>query len=337
MASHRRHPFNVRQRSGCSSERPACRRSPTHAASDARPGPDIHHKSRHPHHGRRQQMTAIQERVSRSAYGRLHQSHNATLVEVGPGTPCGEMMRRYWHPIGASTEVTETPQIVRVLGEDLVLFRDRAGRPGLLYPRCMHRGTSLYYGKVEERGIRCCYHGWLFDVNGACLEQPLEPNCGINKDVAAQPSYPVEERYGLVFAYMGPPDRQPVLPRYDNLEELAPGEFLQVDTSGFVGYSDVHPDPSIPYNWLQHFENLLDQGHIYVLHQGMTKFKYTLGADTLPKGRFEYIDGGVTYTRYLKVPSGQTVYQTSVLRLPNVSLVPNVSLDSMRGNPKIGL
>src|SRR6185369_12761687 len=99
----------------------------------------------------------------------------------------------------------------------------------------------------------------------------------------------------------------------------------------------VHPDPSIPYNWLQHFENLLDQGHIYVLHQGMTKFKYTLGADTLPKGRFEYIDGGVTYTRYLKVPSGQTVYQTSVLRLPNVSLVPNVSLDSMRGNPKIGL
>jgi hypothetical protein len=94
------------------------------------------------------------------AYGRRSPVHNPVWTEVGPGTACGEFMRRYWNPVAVSAEVTTVPQKLRILGEDLVLFRDRKGRPGLLYPRCMHRGTTLYYGKVEEDGIRCCYHGW---------------------------------------------------------------------------------------------------------------------------------------------------------------------------------
>ena len=97
-----------------------------------------------------------------TAYGRPRPSYDATLVEVEPGTPGGEMLRRYWHPLAVAADVTTRPQKVRALAEDLILFRAGDGRP-LLYPRCCHRGTTLYYGKVEPAGIRCCYHGWLFD------------------------------------------------------------------------------------------------------------------------------------------------------------------------------
>ncbi len=122
-----------------------------------------------------------------SAYGRAPAHFNATLAAVGPGTPCGELLRRYWHPISLSDTVHSVPRKVRILGEDLVLFRDRQGRAGLLYPRCMHRGTSLYYGRIEQEGIRCCYHGWLFDVEGRCLDQPCEPDHGRQRESARQP------------------------------------------------------------------------------------------------------------------------------------------------------
>ena len=108
------------------------------------------------------------------AYGRTAGAFDPELVEVEAGTPAGELLRRYWHPVGLSTEATELPRAVRMLGEDLILYRDRSGTPGLLTPRCCHRGTSLLYGKVEDNGIRCCYHGWLFDAEGLCLDQPCE-------------------------------------------------------------------------------------------------------------------------------------------------------------------
>jgi phenylpropionate dioxygenase-like ring-hydroxylating dioxygenase large terminal subunit len=126
----------------------------------------------------------------------------------------GELLRRYWHPIALSESLRDLPKRVTILGEELVLFRDRQGRAGLLYPRCMHRGTSLYYGKVEDRGIRCCYHGWLFDVRGHCLEQPCEPRGRQGSRSSAPTVVSVEERYGFVFAYLGPAEKQPVLPRY---------------------------------------------------------------------------------------------------------------------------
>src|SRR5688572_25256081 len=110
-----------------------------------------------------------------TAYGRPAPTSRREWTEVGPGTPMGELLRRYWHPIGLAGDASQTPRQVRVLGEDLILFRDGEGRPGLVYPHCAHRGASLYYGKVEARGIRCCYHGWLFDVKGRCVDQPCEP------------------------------------------------------------------------------------------------------------------------------------------------------------------
>ncbi len=153
------------------------------------------------------------------------------LVEVGRGTPMGELLRRYWHPIGLTKDAGGTPRKIRALGEDLILFRDGQGRPGLLHARCAHRGTTLYYGKVEAAGIRCCYHGWLFDAEGHCLEQPCEPQGGQFKDKVRQPWYPAEEKYGLIFAYMGPPERKPVLPTYECLEVMDAGEFVEADNS----------------------------------------------------------------------------------------------------------
>src|SRR5688572_31455148 len=146
-----------------------------------------------------------------TAYGRKPGSYRKELTEVTAGTPMGELLRRYWHPIAMSGDDLSIPRPVKILGEELILFRDGSGRPGLVHPRCAHRGTTLYYGKVEERGIRCCYHGWLFDVEGRCLEQPCEPEMGLHRDRVRQPWYPVVDHYGLVFAYMGPPAKKPLL------------------------------------------------------------------------------------------------------------------------------
>ena len=107
----------------------------------------------------------------------LSKEENELLTRVGPSTPAGEMLRRYWWPVGFSALVKEksSPTKIRLLGEDFVLFRDGGGRLGLVDLHCSHRGTSLEFGRVEDQGLRCCYHGWLYDVNGRCLEQPAEP------------------------------------------------------------------------------------------------------------------------------------------------------------------
>ena len=143
-----------------------------------------------------------------TAYAMRPSASRTELTEVGRGTPMGELLRRYWHPIGLVADATDIPRKVRALAEDLILFRDRHGRVGLLHARCCHRGTTLYYGKVEEDGIRCCYHGWKFDTEGRCLEQPCEPDGGQFRDKMRQPWYPVAERYGLIFAYMGPSEKK---------------------------------------------------------------------------------------------------------------------------------
>ena len=199
-----------------------------------------------------------------TGYGRPRSSHDARLTEVGPGTPMGEALRRYWHPVACSTAlVSDVPHRVKVLGENLIVFRDGAGRPGVVFERCAHRGSSLYYGRIEDDGIRCCYHGWKYDVQGHCLEQACEPDRGRRRDVARQPWYPVEERYGLVFVYMGPPESRPPLPRYDFFEELGEGESI---------YSEI-PVPGMSvtglvmhFNWLQGFENAVDPVHAAWLH-----------------------------------------------------------------------
>ncbi len=220
----------------------------------------------------------------RTGYDLAPPEHNAALTEVGRGTPMGELLRRYWHPIGLTGDATETPTLVKALGEELILFRDGEGRAGLVHPRCAHRGSSLYFGKVEARGIRCCYHGWLFDVEGNCLEQPCEPNFGVGQlGTVRQPWYPVRERYGLIWTYMGPADRQPLLPRYRLLEELDHGEVLDTDDRSIGSGGPVIVD----FNWFQHYENVLDPFHVVVLHATFSGTQFVPEMSALPECEFQ--------------------------------------------------
>ncbi|CAN0531798.1 unnamed protein product, partial [Laminaria digitata] len=143
---------------------------------------------------------------------------DAELSLVGPGTPCGEYMRRYWQPVAMTSEVTDLPLAVRVFGEDLVLFRDGSGRYGLLNRHCSHRGASLEYGIVMEQGLSCCYHGWTYDVDGTVLDTPGEPEGSPLKDEIVHGAYPAVEFRGLVFAYMGPADAMPAFPYFDTYD-----------------------------------------------------------------------------------------------------------------------
>ncbi len=270
------------------------------------------------------------------AYGRAPQTHDEELCEVGPGTPCGAFMRRYWHPIWVSEKLGTRPQKVRLLGEDLIIFRDGKGRPGLLYPRCAHRGTTLYYGKVDEHGIRCCYHGWQFDVQGRCLDQPCEPQGGLHKEHVRQPWYPVQELYGLVFAYLGPPQKMPVLPRWDILENLGPGEKIYPSsTSGF----QAGPDHQVlPCNWLQDYENIMDPFHVPILHVSHSGrgggFAPSLAI--MPDVSFEYTELGVLYRAHRKLDDGNVLDRISVGIFPNVLSVPDGgSLQPGRSNHMI--
>ncbi len=254
-----------------------------------------------------------------TAYGRPKPEYRAELTLVGAGTPMGELLRRYWHPVGLASDAGATPRQVRVLGEDLILFRDGAGRPGLLYPRCAHRGTTLYYGRVEERGIRCCYHGWLYDVTGHCLEQPCEDGGGTRRDRVRQPWYPVLERYGLVFAYLGPPAKKPVLPRYDCLEELSPGEFIEADDSS-IGSGG----PSIvPCNWLQHWENVVDPFHVPVLHGWFSGAQFVAQMGAMPEVTWETTPRGVKVTSLRPAEGGRVHRRVTEVVMPTLRVVPD--------------
>jgi len=257
-----------------------------------------------------------------TAYGRPPRSHDATLTAVGAGTPMGELLRRYWHPVGLAADASATPRQVRVLGEDLILFRDRTGRPGLVYPHCAHRGASLYYGRVEERGIRCCYHGWLFDVEGHCLEQPCEPEGGRARGARRQPWYPLQERYGLVWAYLGPPEKKPVLPRYEALEVLDDGEFVEADAGSIGGGGPA----IIPCNWLQHYENLVDPFHVVILHSSFSGTQFVPQMGLMPEVEWAETPLGVKTVSRRPLDGGRTLRRISEAALPTLRVIPNPRL-----------
>jgi 5,5'-dehydrodivanillate O-demethylase len=192
----------------------------------------------------------------------LTQQENSFLTRIGPGTPAGQLLRRYWHPIAAAVELTEEKpkKRVRVLGEDLLLYRNQNGGYGLVRERCSHRGASLYYGFVEADGIRCAYHGWKYDDAGKCLEQPFEnPESGF-RDKIRHTAYPVEKLAGLLFAYMGPPEKKPLLPKWDLL--------VRSD-----GVKQIDVCEVLRCNWLQAMENSVDPTHTYYLHSHTLKLK----------------------------------------------------------------
>ena len=181
-----------------------------------------------------------------SREGRAYGRSAATLQRETRRSRPGHAMRGAHAPVlapdcGLRAVARPAPR-VRVLGEDLVLFRDARGVPGLLYPRCMHRGTSLYYGRIEAEGIRCCYHGWLFDTQGRCLDQPCEPDGGRHRDNARQPWYPVQERYGLVFAYLGTSGEAAGVCRSTIISRIStPEETMWVSVGGFGSTGDRVP------------------------------------------------------------------------------------------------
>jgi 5,5'-dehydrodivanillate O-demethylase oxygenase subunit len=184
----------------------------------------------------------------------LSAEENAYLTHVGSGTPGGEYLRRYWHPVAMLPEVSEEvpTKHVRMLGEDLILFRDKSGNVGLIADHCSHRGASLLYGRVEERGIACAYHGWLYNTNGDCLECPAEPAGSKFHLTVKQRAYPVQVHYGMYWAYLGPLPA-PQLPRYDVAEN---GPIIIIKLT-----------PAFDCNWVQILENHVDQSHVVILHQ----------------------------------------------------------------------
>ena len=183
---------------------------------------------------------------------------NQLLTETDPGTPCGEYMRRYWTPAALSEELPwgSAPKPVRLLGEDLVLFRDDQGRPGLLGLHCSHRGADLSYGRVEDGGLRCIYHGWLYDINGNCLDQPGEAGGGEHRGSIRHPAYPCKEQAGVIFAYLGPGE-PPLLPNYGFL----------TGSSGHIFVTKLFHE----CNYLQGNEGNYDPIHVGFLHRNLER------------------------------------------------------------------
>ena len=180
----------------------------------------------------------------------------ADMVETGPNTPAGRLMRRFWQPIEVAADLQPgRPHRIKVLGEHFTLFRGESGRAHLVADRCPHRGTQLSLGWVEGDCIRCFYHGWIFDGAGRCVEQPAEKESFARKVQIA--SYPVEEALGLVFAYLGP-DEPPPLPRFPELED---------DPGDRIGVRRVQ----VPCNYFQRIENDIDETHIHFVHRAATE------------------------------------------------------------------
>ncbi|MEK9680068.1 MAG: Rieske 2Fe-2S domain-containing protein, partial [Rhodospirillaceae bacterium] len=197
----------------------------------------------------------------------ITQEQNDYLCQTDAGTPMGEMMRRFWLPFMLASEIERPdcdPVRVRLMGEDLIAFRDTEGRIGLIDQFCAHRGVSLWFGRNEDCGLRCPYHGWKYDVNGKCVELPSEGNNPKAMERVNLKSYPCIEKGGVIWAYMGPPDKKPADPNFE--------------------WTNVAPDHLYvskrlqECNYLQALEGGIDSSHVTWLHGGQ------LNTDPLFKG-----------------------------------------------------
>ena len=197
----------------------------------------------------------------------LKKEQSTLLTQTGPGTPMGSMFRRYWLPALLAEELPENecaPVRVKLLSERLVAWRDTAGRYSLMDEFCAHRGVSLWFGRNEEHGLRCPYHGWKYDHTGQCIEMPSEPTeSGFCRKIKLT-SYPLVERGGVLWAYMGPPELQPPLPEWEFAMMPADRRFMSKRTQ--------------ECNWLQALEGGIDSSHVSFLHRG------ELNRDPLFKG-----------------------------------------------------
>ena len=208
-------------------------------------------------------------------------------ARVGPGTPCGEYMRRFWHPFLLSLQLDKRPKVVRILGEDLVLYRDLSGELGLVHKHCTHRGASLEFGIISEHGIRCCYHGWLYANDGTILETPGEPADSPHKEKFCQGAYPVVEYDGMIFTYMGPPELRPEFPLIDAM--VMPDNRMKPYL--------IHS----PCNWQQVSENSMDPFHVAFLHTRVSGPQFSEVFESLPIVEYHETPHGFFYTNARRV------------------------------------
>ena len=209
------------------------------------------------------------------------------LTKVGPSTPCGEYLRRFWMPVAMTDQVHDLPYRIRILGEDLILFREKGGKLGLVHLHCAHRNMSLEFGIIEDGGIRCSYHGWKYAIDGSIMERPCEPAASRLKKGACLGAYPVVEYKGLAFAYLGPKDTIPPFPMFDTFDEEG--------------------DEMIPYliespcNWLQVMENAWDPFHVVYLHTKSVRTQFIDAFAEMPKIEFFERPFGEFYTNTRRV------------------------------------
>lgn len=259
-------------------------------------------------------MSTVNERPATStAYRAYYRNPDAApdafLTSVTRGTPGGDFMRRFWHPVAYIEELGEVPLRVRALGEDLVAFVDKQGRVGCLQLHCSHRNASLEFGIITENGLQCCYHGREFAPDGTCVAIPGDPNEELMKPKATQGAYPTHVFAGIVFIYMGPPERVPVFPMLDRFD--LPGVRIE------HGRRRLELD----CNWLQMKENTVDPHHTAVLHQipqrrtpNNVQFADEFGNS--PEFTWVETPGGVIYLgaravdEMIWVRSGEIVYPT---------------------------
>ena len=239
------------------------------------------------------------------------------LTRTGPGTPMGELMRQYWVPAALSYELKPdgTPMRLKLLGEKLVAFRDTAGRVGIFDHRCPHRCASLFFGRNEEAGLRCVYHGWKYDVDGNCLEMPnLPPQQDFHDKIKAK-AYLVKERAGLIWVFMGDRAKAPPLPPFEpNLlaEERLEYRFVQRHC-----------------NWLQALEGDLDTSHLGFLHFGGARSASTTSTDTrdlivnrAPEYEIADTDFGLSYGAYRPAEGGGTYWRIAHFLFPFWAMPP---------------
>lgn len=250
----------------------------------------------------------------------LKKEQNDLVTQTGPGTPMGDLFRRYWLPALLSEQLPAPdcpPVRLELLSEKMVAFRDSAGKLGLIDEFCAHRGVSLWFGRNEEGGLRCPYHGWKFNVKGECMEVPSEPvESGFCNRIKLK-SYPLVEQGGVIWVYMGPPERQPPLPAY---------EFSTVPTSH--SYSSKRLQEC---NWLQALEGGIDSSHVSFLHRGSLNTdplfkgakgnKYNMG-DLSPVFEVVEADGGLFVGARRNAEDDQYYWRITPWIMPCFTMVP---------------
>ena len=244
----------------------------------------------------------------------MNREESELLVRVGPNTPMGRFMRRYWIPALLSDQIGAPdcdPVRVKLLGERLVAFRDSAGQPGLLGEQCPHRTASLFFGRNEAGGLRCVYHGWKFDVEGACLEMPSEPRGGEFRHQVRAKAYPCIERGGIVWTYMGPADCKPEFP-----------DLEWVSVAPQNRYVSRHVQEC---NWLQALEGGFDSSHLGFLHIGSIK-----GVPNIIPSRYEVMptDFGAVVGTGRELDDGNVEWSANVMLAPFHKLIATTPLGS---------